>query len=106
MAARVASLEARRSRHHAAALRERALSQRRARVARKLACSPPRAYLAEARANLGSDLTTTELVPRLHEGERVVAEILRIGDMEKFSRDGAPPRDFNEVAERALELAS
>ncbi len=65
-----------------------------------------RAYLAEARANLGSDLTTTELVPRLQEGERVVAEILRIGDMEKFSRDGAPLRDFNEVAERALELAS
>ncbi|HJQ40795.1 MAG TPA: hypothetical protein VKB93_26960 [Thermoanaerobaculia bacterium] len=65
-----------------------------------------RGYLAEARANLGSDLTTTELVPRLQEGERVVAEILRIGDMEKFSREGAPPRDFDEVADRALELAS
>lgn len=65
-----------------------------------------RAYLAESRANLGSDLTTTELVPRLPEHDRVVAEILRIGDMEKFSREGAPPRDFDEVAERALELAS
>jgi hypothetical protein len=65
-----------------------------------------RAYLAESRANLSSDLTTTELVPRLPEHERVVAEILRQGDAEKFSREGAPQRDFNEVAERALELAS
>ena len=65
-----------------------------------------RAYLAESRAGLGSDLTTTELVPRLPERERVVAEILRQGDMEKFSREGAPQRDFNEVTERALELAS
>lgn len=65
-----------------------------------------RAYLAESRAGLSSDLTTTELVPRLPERERVVAEILRQGDAEKFSRDGAPQRDFNEVAERALELAS
>jgi len=65
-----------------------------------------RAYLAESRANLSSDLTTTELVPRLPEHERVVAEILRQGDMEKFSREGAPSRDFNEVTERALELAS
>jgi hypothetical protein len=65
-----------------------------------------RAYLAESHAHLSSDLTTTELVPRLREDDRVVAEILRIGDMEKFSREGAPPRDFDEVAERALELAS
>jgi hypothetical protein len=65
-----------------------------------------RAYLAESRANLGSNLTTTELVPRLQEQERVVADILRIGDMEKFSAEGAPPRDFEEVAARALELAS
>ena len=65
-----------------------------------------RAYLADVRAGLGSDLTTTELVPRLVERERVVADILRQGDMEKFSGEGAPPRDFDEVADRALELAS
>lgn len=65
-----------------------------------------RAYLAESRAGLGSDLTTSELVPRLPERERVVAEILRQGDMEKFSREGAPRRDFDELADRALELAS
>jgi len=63
-----------------------------------------RAYLAESRANLGSDLTTTELVPRLPDHDRVVADILRQGDMEKFSRHGAPPRDFDEVAARALLL--
>ena len=65
-----------------------------------------RAYLAESRAGLSSDLTTTELVPRLPEHDHVVAEILRQGDMEKFSREGAPLRDFDEVVERALELAS
>lgn len=64
-----------------------------------------RAYLAETRANLGSELTTTELVPRLDEREHVVVDILRHGDMEKFSADGAPPRDFDEVASRALLLA-
>jgi hypothetical protein len=65
-----------------------------------------RAFLAESRAGLSSDLTTTELVPRLAEHDRIVADILRQGDMEKFSREGALPRDFNEVAGRALELAS
>jgi len=65
-----------------------------------------RAYLAETRAGLGSELTTTELVPRLDERERVVAEILRQGDMQKFAPQGAPPRDFDEVADRALEIAS
>jgi len=65
-----------------------------------------RAYLAETRANLGSELTTTELVPRLDQRENVVVDILRHGDMEKFSPEGAPPRDFEEVASRALELAS
>ena len=65
-----------------------------------------RGYLAESRAGLGSDLTTTELVPRLPDHDRIVADILRQGDMEKFSRDGAPLRDFDEVADRALELAS
>ena len=65
-----------------------------------------RAYLAEARAGLGSELTTTELVPRLDERERIVVEILRQGDMEKFSPWGAAPlHAFDEIAARALELA-
>lgn len=65
-----------------------------------------RVYLAETRPQLRSDLTTTELVPRLREEERIVREILRQGDLEKFSLRGAEPEDFDDVAQRALELAS
>jgi hypothetical protein len=65
-----------------------------------------RAYLAATRPQLGSDLTTTELVPRLAEQERIVAEILRQGDLEKFSRRGPAPREFDELADRVMELAS
>lgn len=65
-----------------------------------------RAYLAETRPYLGKELTTTELVPRLADQERIAAEILRYGDFEKFSPWGAPERNFEEVADRALELAS
>jgi hypothetical protein len=90
-----------------------------------------RAYLAATRPNLPSDLTTSELVPRLGEPERVVEVILRMGDVEKFAppvmlsrADGEASQDattshietlrsaqgdgksFDEVANRALELAS
>ena len=65
-----------------------------------------RSFLAETRPQLGSDLTTTELVPRLREEDRIVREILRQGDLEKFSIEGAEPEDFETVAQRALELAS
>jgi hypothetical protein len=65
-----------------------------------------RSFLAETRPQLGSDLTTTELLPRLREEERIVREILRQGDLEKFSIDGAEPENFDDVAQRALELAS
>jgi hypothetical protein len=65
-----------------------------------------RTYLAVTRSSLGSELTTSELVPRLGEGERVVADILRQGDLEKFSRSGAAPVDFDSFAERALDLAN
>jgi hypothetical protein len=65
-----------------------------------------RAYLAATRPQLRSDLTTTELVPRLREDDRIVVDILRQGDREKFSPWGAEPQDFDEVASRALELAS
>jgi hypothetical protein len=65
-----------------------------------------RAYLAATRPHLGGDLTTSELVPRLREHEDIVREILRQGDLEKFSPRGAPLRDFDEVAARALELVT
>lgn len=65
-----------------------------------------RSFLAETRPQLGSDLTTTELLPRLRQEERIVGEILRQGDLEKFSVDGAEPENFDDVAQRALELAS
>jgi len=65
-----------------------------------------RKFLAATRPRLGSDLTTTELVPKLDERERVAEEILRQGDLEKFSRRGAAQREFDELADRALELAS
>ena len=64
-----------------------------------------RAFLDATRPHLGSELTTSEMIPRLQDDERVVAEILRQGDAEKFSPWGAPPRDFNELATRALVLA-
>ncbi|HEX7706194.1 MAG TPA: hypothetical protein VF701_07020 [Thermoanaerobaculia bacterium] len=64
-----------------------------------------RIYLAVTRSSFGSELTTSELVPRLGEGERVVADILRQGDLEKFSRSGAAPVDFDSLAARALDLA-
>jgi hypothetical protein len=65
-----------------------------------------RKFLAATRPRLGSDLTTAELVPKLDEREGVVEEILRQGDLEKFSRRGAAQREFDELADRALELAS
>ena len=65
-----------------------------------------RAYLAETRTLLTSDLTTTELVARLREDERIVTAILRQGDLEKFSLTGAEPEDFDAAAERVLRLAS
>jgi len=65
-----------------------------------------RAFLIATRPNLGGDLTTTEMLPRLRQEEAIVEEILRQGDLEKFSRRGAAQRDFDEVVDRALELAS
>jgi len=90
-----------------------------------------RAFLAATRPHLPSDLTTTELVPRLGETDRVVEVILRMGDVEKFAprvmlsrADGEASQDatashsetlrsaqgdglhFDDVTNRALELAS
>lgn len=65
-----------------------------------------RRYLEATRPVVTSDLTTTELVPRLRDEERFVAHILRQGDLEKFSTRKPDPADFDEAARRALELAS
>lgn len=64
-----------------------------------------RRYLAATQPRLGAELTTTELLERVARGDAVVEEILRQGDMEKFAPAGAPSRDFDRVAARALELA-
>ena len=76
-----------------------------------------RAYLAAVRADLGAELTTSELLARIQEEERrrryeggaagdpaLIAQILRQGDLEKFSPWGAPPADFEGIAKRALEI--
>lgn len=65
-----------------------------------------RAYLNATRPNLTGDLTTTELVPRLGERERVIEEILRQGDLQKFSKRGAAPRDFAELAMQVLNVVT
>ncbi|HEV7766233.1 MAG TPA: hypothetical protein VGQ76_14605 [Thermoanaerobaculia bacterium] len=63
-----------------------------------------RAFLAATR-QLGSELTTHELVPQLAARDAVVEDILRHGDYEKFAPGGRPAADFEEVAEKALGLA-
>ena len=62
-----------------------------------------RAFLAATR-HLGNELTTTELVPRLSEHDRIAEDILRHGDYEKFAPRGTPQAKFEEIAERALTL--
>ncbi len=74
-----------------------AISRRWARLADAL-----RDYLA-ASTSLSKDLTTTEVVARA--ASALIAEILRQGDLEKFSPWGARPGDFAALANRALELA-
>ncbi len=65
-----------------------------------------RVFLNATRPGITGGLTTTELVPRLGDRERIVEDILRQGDLQKFSKHGAAPRDFEEIANRVLELAS
>jgi hypothetical protein len=62
-----------------------------------------RAFLAATR-HLGKELTTSELVPRLAEHDRIAEDILRHGDVEKFAPRGTPNAEFEEIAERALTL--
>jgi hypothetical protein len=61
-----------------------------------------RAYLAAVRPDLGAELTTSELLSRID--HPAIAQILRQGDLEKFSPWGAAPADFGDVAARALEI--
>jgi hypothetical protein len=78
-----------------------------------------RSYLAAIDPMLGAELTTTDVEQRLEgnafwvrsaerwpaHGAATVMEILRQGDLEKFSPWGASPADFVSLANRALELA-
>src|SRR5947209_8790365 len=61
-----------------------------------------RAYLAGVRPDLGAELTTSELLSRVD--QPAIAQILRQGDLEKFSPWGAAAADFNDVAKRALDI--
>jgi hypothetical protein len=61
-----------------------------------------RRYLASTDPHLGMELTTRELLAR--NDDPTVAEILRQGDLQKFSPWGAAPGDFTALARRALEL--
>jgi hypothetical protein len=61
-----------------------------------------RAYLADVRPELGAELTTSELLSRVD--HPAIAQILRQGDLEKFSPWGAAPADFDAVAQRALDI--
>jgi hypothetical protein len=93
-----------------------------------------RAYLASVRADFGAELTTKELLAQVEsladldagsiEGAEVaggppagqppgrrrydpagaLSQILRQGDLEKFSPWGAAPADFEDVLNRALEI--
>lgn len=62
-----------------------------------------RVYLASVDPRFGSDLTTSEILEQARDS-RVLREILRQGDLEKFSPWGPEPADFDAVAERASEI--
>lgn len=61
-----------------------------------------RRYLDATDPRLGSELTTRELLARYDDA--TVAEVLRQGDLEKFSPWGAGPGDLSALAGRALAL--
>ena len=64
-----------------------------------------RVYLASLSPHLGIELTTSQLLPRVDaQHVAVIAQILRQGDLEKFSPWGAPSADFDALAAGALEL--
>ena len=61
-----------------------------------------RRYLASTDPRLGLELTTRELLARCD--DPAVAEVLRQGDLQKFSPWGAAPGDFDALRTRALAL--
>ncbi len=63
-----------------------------------------RAYLAAVHADLGAELTTSELLARIEDVS--VAQILRQGDLEKFSPWGAAPANFDDALKSALAIPS
>ena len=64
-----------------------------------------RTYLSSLSPHFGAELTTSQLLPRVDSDHvALVAQILRQGDLEKFSPWGAPAADFDDVAARALDL--
>lgn len=64
-----------------------------------------RLYLSTLSPHLGIELTTSQLLPRVDARHvPAISQILRQGDLEKFSPWGAPAADFDAIAERALEL--
>ena len=58
-----------------------------------------RSYLAQR--GYGAELTTSQLLPLLPHEHQLIADILRLGDYEKFSPWGAPQDDFEALASRA-----
>ena len=64
-----------------------------------------RLFLSSLSPHLGVELTTSQLLPRVDTDHvAVIAQILRQGDLEKFSPWGAPPADFDGLAAHALDL--
>ena len=64
-----------------------------------------RVYLSSLSPHLGVELTTSQLLPRVDaQHVAVIAQVLRQGDLEKFSPWGAPAADFDSLAERVLDL--
>lgn len=64
-----------------------------------------RVYLASLSPHLGTELTTSQLLPRVDaQHVATIAQILRQGDLEKFSPWGPPHADFDSLATRALDL--
>ena len=91
---------AERFRQKIAALRSGAYSNRWAVLA-----DETRIFLSALSPHLGTELTTSQLLPRVDAKHfATIVQILRQGDLEKFSPWGAPLADFDSLAERALDL--
>ncbi len=64
-----------------------------------------RLFLSSLSPHLGTELTTAEILPRLDRDHvAAVAEVLRQGDLEKFSPWGALPHSFDAAAASVLNI--